>query len=171
MVHYQWLLEEKEKRKVFSPIKCHYPTLWHALKPSCDCAISQIRYLKKTKQHLHLILLPSLLPGVKVQVELVLCLCHSRADCWAEQLQPAWPCSAAGEEGVSPLLESPRASHLPRLLVLGSLCYCICATGMTCLGWIKDDFAQCSFCHSKCIGIFVLRHQIQHDLSCAPFRL
>lgn len=84
MVHHQWLLEEKEKWKAISPMKCRYPTLWHALKPPCDCAISQIRYLKKkkttkTQQHLHLLQQYHLPQSVSVQVELVLCLCPSGA--------------------------------------------------------------------------------------------
>lgn len=84
MVHHQRLLEEKEKWKAISPMKCRYPTLWHASKPSCDCATSQIRYLKKkkttkTQQHLHLLQPYHLPQSISVQVELVLCLCPRRA--------------------------------------------------------------------------------------------
>lgn len=44
MVHHQWLLEEKEKGLFTHEVSL--ATLCYALKPSCGCAISQIRYWK-----------------------------------------------------------------------------------------------------------------------------
>lgn len=155
MAHHQWLLEEKEKWKASSPMKCRSPTLWHALKPSCDCATRQIRYLKKTKttktrQRLHLLQQYHLPQSISAQVELVLCLCPRRAA----------PACLAGEGAASSLgAPAEQTTYSSKVVLL----YLHCWHDLSGLdsGW----FCTMQFLSLLClrrvnIGIFILGNQI-----------
>lgn len=129
----------------------HYPTLWHALKPSCDCAITQIRYLKRKKKTPAFISASTLSPPTVS----------------GAGGAGVWPGLGSGVREGKPLLLMPLLS---RQLVHGGFCCCICTADMA-LTWLGSGWLRTmQFLSLLCLrlantGIFILRHQIQWDTS------
>lgn len=145
-------------------MKCHYPTLWHALKPSCDCAISQVRQLEEKKAALTSA--PALSPpaGCCVLVELVLCLCCRGA---AEELQRScslpWGCPGGHHLCCSPS---------EQIFALGSLCWCLpcwCHLARLGSGWFCTMQALALLC-LRCVIVGMCSQEL-NSISFAPLRL
>lgn len=116
MVHHQWLLEEKEEGLFTHEVLL--ATLCYALKPSCDCAISQIRYLKGKRKKAAFTAGAALSCPGGVSVKM------GAGAVPLPQLQP--PPGHVGHHS---------SQHT-----------CSWNLMLLCQGWIQDDFAQGSFC-------------------------